>query len=64
MTVKILRLKIAKSFKLSRVGQGDLKLWLPMNDRKFAELTLAQDDNNLTWWGFEDGTDVYMYFDD
>lgn len=63
MTLKVLRMKIAKSFKLPRkAGDSIVRLWLPMGDSKVAELPLSQDDADLTWWGLESGADVFMYF--
>lgn len=62
MTLKTLRLKILKSLKLPRKpSDATTRLWLKMDDGGLAELDGA-DDVDLTWWGLEDGANVFFYF--
>jgi hypothetical protein len=62
MTLKTFRLKAFKAFKLKPSG-AQMRLWLTMNDGGLAELDSSQDTYDLTWWGLEDGAEVYSYIE-
>ena len=60
MTMRMLRLKLAKTFKLSKAEQAEVRIWLQMPDRAHAELDLADDNHELDWWGLEDGSEIVV----
>jgi len=59
MSVKLFRLKILKTFRSTRPVSVDL--WLKMNDGTFVQVTRDREDDDLSWWGIEDGSEVFMF---
>ena len=59
MSVRTLRLKLAKAFRLARSEQAAVRLWLRMPQNAYAELE-ADDGRDLSWWGLEDGSEVVL----
>jgi len=65
MPVRTFRLKIIKCLKKPQ-QKSDLlvpKLWLKMRDGAFVTMDHELDEQDLGWWGLENGSDVYVYFD-
>lgn len=58
MTMRTFRMKLAKTFKLSKTEQAGLRLWLKMPDATYAEMEVADDSHDLDWWGLEDGSEI------
>lgn len=63
MSLRIFRLKVFKCLKSSgqlssSLALGDL--WLKMGDGTFARMDHDNDDKDLSWLGFENGSEV-MY---
>jgi tubulin-specific chaperone E len=60
MSVRTLRLKLAKSFRLTKAEQAETRLWLRMPGDAYAEIEAAEDGRDLSWWGFENGSEVVL----
>ena len=60
MTVRIFKMKVSKSFKISR-HQTSIKLWLKMQDGTFA--AMDNDEHDLDWWGLDHSSEIYVYFE-
>jgi len=63
--VRTFRLKVTKCLRPPQ-QKSDLlvaKLWLKMRDGTFVVVDREQDEQDLGWWGLENGSDVYVYFD-
>jgi tubulin-specific chaperone E len=65
MSVRTFRLKVFKCLKApqEKMAQVAVELWLKMRDNTFAVMDRNQDEHDLGWWGLENGSDVYVYFD-
>jgi len=61
MTLRTLRLKIRKTFGGST--RASPRLYLQMEDGVAATLETEQDTYDLTWWGFDNGTNIFVYID-
>jgi tubulin-specific chaperone E len=62
MSLRTFRMKILKTFKAPRGAKA--RLWLSMADNSLAEVDVGQDDTgDLTWWGLEDGAQVFLFVD-
>ena len=60
MSVRALRLKLAKSFKLPKSDQSNCRLWLRMPQDAYAEMEVTDDGHDLSWWGLENGSEVVL----
>lgn len=62
MSLRTLRLKIVKCMKLptQSLGHVSIKLWLKMGDGTLAQLD-SSTDQDLAWWGLENGSDLFFY---
>ncbi|KAI0690587.1 hypothetical protein BC835DRAFT_173148 [Cytidiella melzeri] len=58
MSLRTLRLKVAKSFGVRKTEQTSMRLWLKMPDGTYADLPREQDTQDLSWLGFEDDSDI------
>lgn len=58
MTMRTLRMKLAKTFKLTKAEQAGVRMWLRMPDGAYAEVDLTDDNHQLDWWGLEDGSEI------
>lgn len=65
MSLRTFRLKVLKCLKTpkQKVNEVSVELWLKMRDETFNEMGRDHDDQELGWWGLEEGSDVYVYFD-
>jgi hypothetical protein len=65
MPVRTFRFKVFKCLKTpqQKLAQVTVKLWLKMQDGTLAVIDREQDEYDLSWWGLENGSDVYVYFD-
>lgn len=65
MSLRTFRLKVFKSLKTlkQKVDQVSVEVWLKMRDETFTEMSRDHDEQELAWWGLENGSDVYVYFD-
>jgi hypothetical protein len=61
MPTRIFRQKISKTFKV--IGCGRVDLWLRMNDDTLIEMAQNDDDRDLSWWGIDNGSDIFTYFE-
>ena len=58
MSMRTFRMKLAKTFKLTKAEQTALRLWLKMSDGVYTEMDLSDDNHELDWWGLEDGSEI------
>jgi hypothetical protein len=65
MPIRIFRLKVFKFLKTpqEKLAQVSVELWLKMQDGTLAVMGRERDDHDISWWGLENGSDVYVYFD-
>lgn len=60
MSTRTFRLKLVKTFKLGKVEQTAVRLWLKLPDGSYRELDFADDGRDLDWWGLEKGNDLFL----
>lgn len=58
MSIHSFRLKIRKALKSP--PSASIRIWLKMSDDSFVQMDGDQD---LSWWGIENGSDVFVYVD-
>ena len=65
MSVRIFKMKVFKSFKIPRLNsnQTSIKLWLKMRDGTFAVMDCDHDEYDLDWWGIDNSSVIYVYFE-
>lgn len=65
MSVRTFRLKVFKCLKTpqEKMAQVVVELWLKMRDNTFAVMDRDQDEHDLGWWGLENDSNVYVYFE-
>jgi len=65
MLVRTFRSKVCKCLKTpqQKLAQVVVELWLKMQDDTLAVIDRKQDGYDLSWWGLENGSDVYVYLD-
>jgi hypothetical protein len=65
MSIQTFRTKVFRHLKAphQKLSKVSVELWLKMRDGTFALLDREQDERNLNWWGLENGSEVYVYFD-
>ncbi|OCH92105.1 RNI-like protein [Obba rivulosa] len=63
MSGRAFRAKVAKTFKIARAQQGQMRLWLRMPDGNLVEMESTDDMRDLAWWGVDDGSDILLYAD-
>lgn len=56
MSIRPLRLKTLKAFKIPKAQQSSMRLWMVMPDGHFVELDEEYAGRDLSWWGVEEGT--------
>lgn len=60
MSMRTFRMKLTKSFKLSKAEQPGLRIWLRMPGGVYSELEVAEDTHDLAWWGLESGSEIVL----
>ena len=61
MSLRLFRVKIRKAFEcLSRVN---VEVWLKMDDGQLVLMDVGHDDQELAWWGVENGSVILFYID-
>lgn len=65
MPVRAFRFKVFKCLKTpqQKSTQVSVELWLKMRDDTLTVIHPQHDEYDLGWWGLENGSDVYVYFD-
>jgi len=58
MTVRAFRLKVWKAVKTSTQSHRSVDLWLKMADGTLSELSRDHDEQDLSWWGIDNNSDV------
>ncbi|KAI0811010.1 hypothetical protein BC629DRAFT_1580180 [Irpex lacteus] len=61
MTLRTFRLKVAKSFGIRKADQSSMRLWLKMSGGTVSDLDDTQDTQDVSWLGFEDGSEILLY---
>lgn len=61
MTLRTFRLKVAKSFGIRKADQSAMRLWLKMSGGTVSDLDDTQDTQDVSWLGFEDGSEILLY---
>ncbi|KAI8989734.1 hypothetical protein BD414DRAFT_414676 [Trametes punicea] len=56
MTVRAFKLKVMKSFKIPKVKQSAMRLWMVLPDGHLVEMDEEYAGRDLSWWGIEEGT--------
>ena len=60
MSVRTLRLKLIKSFKIPKAKQAAVRLWMIMPDGHFVELDEEYAGRDLAYWGVDEGTQFVL----
>ncbi|KIP12320.1 hypothetical protein PHLGIDRAFT_98272 [Phlebiopsis gigantea 11061_1 CR5-6] len=58
MTMRTFRMKLAKTFKLTKAEQASVRMWIRMPEGTYTEVDLTDDNHELDWWGLEDGSEI------
>jgi hypothetical protein len=59
MSLRVLRIKILKTLGMPR--NAFIDLWLKMTDGNYVQIPSEHDAQDLSWWGIENGSDVFVY---
>ena len=60
MSIRTLRLKLLKSFKVPKAQHGAVRLWMVLPNGHFVELGDEYAARDLAYWGVEEGTQFVL----